>query len=769
MARLTISGPGGARDVVLGERLTIGRVEGVDLVLDDKGISRKHCELERKGDGYVARDLGSSNGTLVNGEKITEQPLADGDRVRVGGLTLTFHVRDADCVLRFGEGEHAGRELALTGERTTLGRRPENAIPFVDVKVSGVHLEVVRDGDGFVLRDLGSTNGTFLDGRKVSTEVALSHGDRVKFGANEFTFVDLRRGAVPAADGVAASAASATLALPPKRGKAGALVGLAAVVVAVGGAAAWYFQLDRAGGAPTSGKQVPPAPAGTLLVEDWSFEESGSSSELWGAEIGDGFSARRGRAASGSFALAASVESGHAVASRRKKIDLASPRGLRVTGQLAADDGVLGSVTLRFAGAPDEEGNVLSWSVVVARSSGGSGFTAFSSDITPPAWAKSVELLVLARGAGSVAIDDLAVVPGGEAPAGTKMAELTLAPRGPDAWYLDHHAPLVELFAPFGSGTVAPAEATAAVTHLELPPGAFAAAVNAQGATFTLKPGSGPLAAAGFAALVVADTAAQGVTLLTAVGSDRRFGAFDATEVRKLFLGAAAERVELGFSSPAHVVGVARGNALRLEIATPAELIVTLRAGFEAEGKEAGQLYAKAQAESRAGHAGTALAHLREIRDRLPHDDTTAELARKLEAEIVPKLEAEIAAIDLEATGAEFLGSLDHYRRTLKRADDLLAQAEGLDAARDLKVRAERMRATVAVLERERHEDEARRLLRLARAYEAQKSPAPPRATTAAELLAELQRSYADTAAAREARGEAPPNSDTNTEQGGNR
>ena len=169
MARLKISAPDGVRDVVLGERLTIGRVEGADLVLDDKGISRKHCELAKDAkapSGWTIRDLGSSNGTFVNGDKIADaRPLADGDTIRIGGLTLAFLERDSDCSLRFTAGEHAGREIPLAGARTTLGRRPDNAIAFVDVKVSGVHLEIVKEGDGFVLRDLGSTNGTFLDGR----------------------------------------------------------------------------------------------------------------------------------------------------------------------------------------------------------------------------------------------------------------------------------------------------------------------------------------------------------------------------------------------------------------------------------------------------------------------------------------------------------------------------------------------------------------------------------------------------------------------------
>lgn len=759
MARLVISGPEGEREVPLGERLTIGRVEGVDLVLDDKGISRRHCEFEKRGDAWLVRDLGSSNGTLVNGEKTAaDHRLSDGDRVRLGGLTLTFHERDADCVLRFTAGEHSGREVPLAGPRTTLGRRSENALAFTDVKVSGVHLEVVREGDGFVLRDLGSTNGTLLDGKKVTTDVALSHGDRVKLGANEFVFVDLRRGALPAADSgageAAASGPSRAAALPEMSSKAGALLGLAGVVIVVGAAAAWYFRGELFGGDAAAGpvKQAPAAPVGTLLGADWSFEETAAVDELWTPELGEGFSARRGEAPSGSYVLVGVASEGHVVAARRRALPVAGGAALTCSGQLEAGDGVLGAVTLRFRSA---EGDAVAreWSVVVAQRRA-AGFESFQQVVIAPSWARSLECVVTARGEGRVALDDLALAPGGPAREGVALGDMQLRARGPSAWYVDHRASLVELFAPTGSGTVAPAEEGQAPQRVALPPGALEARASAERATFSLEPGSGVLAAAAFAFDVAPEMAQLGVTVRTATTTERRFGAFTLEGVAAMWLGGAAERLEIAFDPPARVAAGAQGDALRFEIAADAPRRATLRAGFDTERKEANDLYARAQEEWRAGRAGSALAKLREIRERLPHDDKSSELARALEAEIVPKLEAELESVEAEAVAAEFLASLDHYRRVLARADRLLAQAAGLDAARTFAERVEQLRATADAMERERREEEARRLLALARAYSAQEEPAVPRPLTAAELLAELQRSYADTAAAREARGE---------------
>jgi hypothetical protein len=72
----------------------LGRDNTADVILDDPGISRQHTEIRVTSDGphlvTNIRDLGSTNGTFVNGERITSQRLADGDRVNVGRTSLIF-------------------------------------------------------------------------------------------------------------------------------------------------------------------------------------------------------------------------------------------------------------------------------------------------------------------------------------------------------------------------------------------------------------------------------------------------------------------------------------------------------------------------------------------------------------------------------------------------------------------------------------------------------------------------------------------------------
>jgi hypothetical protein len=71
-------------------QLTIGRGLNNDVILEDTRVSRHHAQLRYRARRFWIADLGSTNGTYVNGEQIAEQALRDGDVVSLGGLELTF-------------------------------------------------------------------------------------------------------------------------------------------------------------------------------------------------------------------------------------------------------------------------------------------------------------------------------------------------------------------------------------------------------------------------------------------------------------------------------------------------------------------------------------------------------------------------------------------------------------------------------------------------------------------------------------------------------
>lgn len=75
---------------VLRSPTQIGRQADNDIVLDDKRVSRHHAEIQEKGGRWLLRDMGSTNGTAVNGKIVKEAALKPGDQVSLGGLECTW-------------------------------------------------------------------------------------------------------------------------------------------------------------------------------------------------------------------------------------------------------------------------------------------------------------------------------------------------------------------------------------------------------------------------------------------------------------------------------------------------------------------------------------------------------------------------------------------------------------------------------------------------------------------------------------------------------
>jgi hypothetical protein len=86
---LVVDGPGTRHELSTG-RNVIGRGTEADIRLPDTGVSRKHVDVVLEGGTATAEDLGSTNGTLVNGRRITRQPLVDGDVIRIGHSVLVY-------------------------------------------------------------------------------------------------------------------------------------------------------------------------------------------------------------------------------------------------------------------------------------------------------------------------------------------------------------------------------------------------------------------------------------------------------------------------------------------------------------------------------------------------------------------------------------------------------------------------------------------------------------------------------------------------------
>jgi pSer/pThr/pTyr-binding forkhead associated (FHA) protein len=95
--------------------LLVGRHEECDIQLNSRKVSRKHCVLAQVGEALVVRDLGSTNGVRINGERVEEGRLKTGDELTIGNFKYQVHVdqrRDAPKQLAPGESPGAERSQA---------------------------------------------------------------------------------------------------------------------------------------------------------------------------------------------------------------------------------------------------------------------------------------------------------------------------------------------------------------------------------------------------------------------------------------------------------------------------------------------------------------------------------------------------------------------------------------------------------------------------------------------------------------------------------
>ncbi len=224
MIRLRIRVVERTRDVELGgERVRFGRSPGCEVVLEAAGVSREHAELVRGPDGWRLRDLGSSNGTCVNGTAVQDAPVRAGDVVVLAD-DVTIEVlslddrssarqdaRGPDDPGEAADSESAapparvaptkrgflrrdhwrlvpsagGVPLRLDGSIATFGREPGAGTAADHASVSRIHARADAQVDGWLLTDLKSANGTYVNDERVLRR-SITAGDRVRFGDIEF-------------------------------------------------------------------------------------------------------------------------------------------------------------------------------------------------------------------------------------------------------------------------------------------------------------------------------------------------------------------------------------------------------------------------------------------------------------------------------------------------------------------------------------------------------------------------------------------------------
>jgi ABC-type multidrug transport system ATPase subunit/ABC-type multidrug transport system permease subunit len=180
----------GERFVLLRGFWTIGRLPDNDLTIAKDSVSRHHARIEAAQGGYRITDLGAHNGTQLNGERFRDDSrwLANGDTIVIGGEVLRFLTGEETRLGTAPPAQAGGTQVvALEKRHLTLGRDRSNDVVLDDPNVSRFHAEVARLDDRVAVRDLGSRNGTRVNGELVRTAL-LEPGSEVGIGPYRLIF-----------------------------------------------------------------------------------------------------------------------------------------------------------------------------------------------------------------------------------------------------------------------------------------------------------------------------------------------------------------------------------------------------------------------------------------------------------------------------------------------------------------------------------------------------------------------------------------------------
>ncbi len=216
----------GREYTIAGSSLVFGREAGCDVVVTGQDVSRRHAEIMVTPKGYVLVDS-STNGTFVNEEAVQGQRLLmRADLIRVGEDTFRFYADPAPAPAQappvapvgagarlqdtaFGlpsvkrgaavqegplasflvrSGAIKGQRLSVRAPVVNIGRAEYNDIVLPDESISTTHAKLQRREGIWVLVDLDSTNGTFVDGERVQGEVPLAPSAIVRFGDISLVF-----------------------------------------------------------------------------------------------------------------------------------------------------------------------------------------------------------------------------------------------------------------------------------------------------------------------------------------------------------------------------------------------------------------------------------------------------------------------------------------------------------------------------------------------------------------------------------------------------
>ena len=597
----------------------------------------------------------------------------------------------ATYVLEILDGDRAGETLPVADRTLRIGRKPSNDLVLADEKTSGVHAEVVLEGDRHVLRDLGSTNGTFLDGKRV-TEIVLTPGDVVTIGRLRVKF--RQEGAASPADAGELAVRRLDATRLQRRSGSTALVGALLVVgLGVGGYLWWQNRGPADDGDATRGAKAPVAIDGNRLDAALA---SCDSEEGWNL-----------RAAGGAFQPASQRHSGTGAfeAARAEAADapdfavlrLTEPRPVLAgrTVTLVAHVQCDGTAQVALRGVCFQAGDAGPF-----RFRTGTAFAAASGwqrietvlAVPPGCDRLQIEVVALLPAAGAAArVDDVALLEAGEGAAiEQKLAESSQTLLGTGS------AIAIRSVDPDNPATLLSVEPGIVPAELAGLHRAGLTALSDVGAKLStsVTERSFQLEVSGTTALQLVFPAESAGGLLVDAGDDAGFGAMAADSefgAARVVLGERSTRTCVRFDGKVTCRGQTGAGVHRLQANTAK---VELVLGFRAERVEAAELLRQAKARQQERKPGAALDLVRQLVQKAPFDTEVLAQAQVLRTEILASQGDALRRLHQDLDESTFFDTRGGFERVVQGVDEVLELygehnlEESVAAARDLRERA---------------------------------------------------------------------------------
>jgi len=186
------------RDAAIGDLLRIGTAADNEFRIAATGVSRHHARIVRQNpDEYWLEDSGSTNGTFVNGLRVARERLRHLDVVTLGRYVDLIAVASEqaqppaaqtirDAWLEALDGGAVGTRIDVPPGEVTLGRTAPSNVLLDSPLVSHLHARIERGPERVVLSDLGSSNGTFVNGRLMQEPLELADSDTISIAGSRY-------------------------------------------------------------------------------------------------------------------------------------------------------------------------------------------------------------------------------------------------------------------------------------------------------------------------------------------------------------------------------------------------------------------------------------------------------------------------------------------------------------------------------------------------------------------------------------------------------